>query len=365
MCKLISYIAPGAPATRCPARGDEPVLRAEVGFTPNWYRQHLDIDFGSRWHVDPGYRRACWRRMRHELTNRFPPGTGIGGSNRAGTDVDFLTGTHGACTVAAIYGVPIVYADDNWPNCEHVYLSDDEVDDLRPPDLEHNAFFRTFMDQVEWIAREEGRVEGYINWQGVLNNAQRLRGTQLFLDLVERPERARHLFECVTTTMIEAASKLHDRQRQSGVAVAFFTVSNCLVNMISPGQYADLLLPFDRRMAEVFGLIGVHNCAWRADPYFESYAQVPNLGYIDMGLDSNLTRARELFPKARRALMYTPMDLADKPIEEIRKDLQRIASEYAPCDVVFADIDAGTPDSRVEEVLAWCAQIATVHAFSP
>jgi hypothetical protein len=29
---------------------------------------------------------------------------------------------------------------------------------------------------VDWIAAHEGKVVGFMNWQGVLNNAQRLRG---------------------------------------------------------------------------------------------------------------------------------------------------------------------------------------------
>ena len=52
--QLVSYIAPGAPATRRPAEGNEPFLRPEIGFTPAWYRQHLDIDFGERFHTRPG-----------------------------------------------------------------------------------------------------------------------------------------------------------------------------------------------------------------------------------------------------------------------------------------------------------------------
>jgi hypothetical protein len=54
---LISYIAPGAPATRRPAAGGEARLRPEIGFTPLWYRTALGIDFGERWHTDPAYRR--------------------------------------------------------------------------------------------------------------------------------------------------------------------------------------------------------------------------------------------------------------------------------------------------------------------
>lgn len=355
--RLISYIAPAAPATRRPAEQSMPRLRPEVGFTPQWYRAELGIDFGRRWHTDPGYRRQTVVAMRELLRRRFP-GTRIGGIDRPDRPLDLLTGLFGTCAVAAIYGVPIVYAEDNWPNSAHQYLSDDQLANLRPPDLDTNPFFRELLEQVEWIAAREGRPQGYVNWQGVLNNSQRLRGQQLFCDMIDRPALARHLFDCVSTTMIDAACRLHARQRAAGVEPGFFTLSNCLVNMVSPQQYAELLLPFDRRIAETFGLLGIHNCAWTADPYIDHYATVPHLGYIDMGLGSDLRRARDAFPHARRALMYTPMDLAGKPLETIREDLRRIARQYAPCDLVVADIEHGTPDERVWAVLELCEELS-------
>ena len=355
-CRLISYIAPAAPATRRQAQGDEPFVRPEIGFTPNWYRTALEIDFGQQWHTDPGYRRETILGMRGELRRRFG-GTSIGGIDGADKPLDLLTGTYGCISVAAIYGVPIVYADDNWPNCEHRYLSDEQVDGLEPPDLGANAFFVELMAQVDWIAAREGQVEGFMNWQGVLNNAYRLCGEKLFYDMVDSPQRCLHLFDCICTTMIEAGKRLHERQLESGVEVSFFTVSNCLVNMVSPGHYRDTLLPFDRRIAEAFGCIGIHNCAWNADPYINDYATVPHLGYIDMGLDSDLARAREIIADARRALIYRPTDLVNRSLDMIRADLERIARDYEPCDVVVGDIDAGTPDERVLAFLELCGEI--------
>ena len=355
-CQLISYIAPAASATRRPATGDEPFLRPEIGFTPNWYRSALGLDFGRRWHTDPAYRRQTLLAMRGELKRRFG-GTKIGGIDRPDKPLDLLTGTYGCSNVAAIYGIPIIYAEDNWPNCEHLYLSDDEVDNLEPPDLDANPFFQELLAQVDWIAANEGSAEGFVNWQGVLNNAYRLRGEKLFYDVIDSPQRCRHLFDCICTTMIEGAKRLYKRQLESGVEVGFFTVSNCLVNMVSPEQYRELLLPFDRRIAETFGCIGIHNCAWNADPYIDDYAAIPQLGYIDMGLDSNLARAREAIAHARRALMYTPMDLVNKSQEMLRADLERTARDYGPCDVVVGDIEAGTPDERVLAFLELCSEI--------
>lgn len=291
--------------------------------------------------------------MRRILRERFP-GTDIGGIDRPDTPLDLLTGTYGACTVAAIYGTPVLYAADNWPNCAHEYLADEQLARLEPPDIDRNPHFEKLMEQVEWIARKEGRVEGFINWQGVLNNAHRLRGEELFIDMIVEPEKARHLFACVAETMIQSIRRLHDAQRAGGVDPRFITVSNCLVNMVSPETYRELLLPLDKMIADVYGCIGIHNCAWNATPYLDAYAEVPGVAYIDMGIKSNLVRARELFPDARRALMYTPMDLADKPDDEIRADVERVAREYAPCDFIVADIEAGVPDSCVHSLLQTC-----------
>ncbi len=355
--QLISYIAPGAPATRRPAAGNEPFLRPEIGFTPTWYRQHLDINFGERFHTDPAYRRDCVVKMRAELKRRFP-GTQIGGIDQPDTPLDLLTGTYGACTVAAIYGVPIVYTDDNWPNCAHEYLTDEQLAHLEPPDLDRNPHFAQLMEQVEWIAAREGRVEGFINWQGVLNNAQRLRGEQLLMDMLDAPDKAQHLFACVCETMLQGLRRLPERQRASGVDRRFVTVSNCLVNLISPKVYRELLRPFDQKLASVYGSIGIHNCAWNATPYLEAYAEVPGVSYIDMGIKSDLVRAKAMFPTARRALMYTPMDAASKTLPEIEADFARIAHQYAPCDVVIADLEAGTPDARVAELVELCKQLS-------
>jgi len=354
---LISYIAPAAPATRRPGSGNEPFLRPEIGFTPKWYQHSLNINFDEKWHTDPAFRRETIIRMREELRRRFP-NTKIGRIDELDKPLDLLTGTYGSTNIAAIYGVPIIYAEDNWPNCAHQCFSEEEVVALEPPNLDDNVHFQNLMKQVDWIAEREGKVEGFINWQGVLNNAQRLRGQDLFLDMMMNPDLVKHLFECVTTTMIDGAKRLHARQRETGVDINFFTMSNCLVNMVSAEHYSELLLPFDLRIAEAFETVGVHNCAWNADQYMEAYAKIPNIKYVDMGHDSNLIEAKKLVPHGRRAIMYTPMDVANKSLNDIRTDMGKIAQDYGPCDIVAADIEFDTPDKRVLDFISICDEIS-------
>lgn len=354
--QLISYISPGAPATRRPAIGNLPFLRPEIGFTPKWYRSALGIDFAEKWHTNPEYRRRTRLQMYAELERRFP-GTAIGRINYK--TIDLLTGTFGASAIAAIYGVPIRYDEEQWPTSEHQYLSEEELENLCPPDLNQNVFFQSLIKQIDWISAQEGKVVGYMNWQGMLNNAQRLRGQDIFMDMFLAPERTKHLLNCICTTMINAAKWLQLKQKEfEPDSLSFFTVSNCLVNMIDPGLYEEFILPFDQKIANSFDAIGIHNCAWNATPYLDQYAKVPKVAYQDMGMDSDLEKAKTLFPETRRAIMYTPMDVAKKTTEQIRKDMEFIAIKYGPCDIVAADIEHGTPDEKVIELIKICEDIS-------
>jgi len=217
------------------------------------------------------------------------------------------------------------------------------------PDLSNTPVMAQIFEQMDVIDREFGRIEGYLNWQGVLNNAFRIRGPEIFSDLMMNPELAGHLFDVVANTMIAGMRLVYERQARTGFVVRHATLSNCVVNMISPELYREHVFSWDRLISESFEFFGIHNCAWNVDPYIEDYARIEKLGYVDMGIMSDLAKAKRLCPDARRAVMYTPMDLANKPADELQRDLEMIREHLSPCDIVMADVDAGTRDERVIE----------------
>jgi hypothetical protein len=133
--------------------------------------------------------------------------------------------------------------------------------------------------------------------------------------------------------MIGLAQRVQERQRASGFAVDQFSVSNCVMNMISPDSYAEFVRPFDARIAESFERFGVHTCNWDVTPYIEVLAGLPKLGYLDMGMMSDMRRVRETFPETYRAVLYSPVKLQESSL---------------------ADIQATTPDERVRTLLDVC-----------
>ncbi|MDT8298230.1 MAG: hypothetical protein RQ801_08030, partial [Spirochaetaceae bacterium] len=127
------------------------------------------------------------------------------------------------------------------------------------------------------------------------------------------------------------------RQRSSGFHINLLSMSNCVINMLRPEQYAEFLLPLDQALSREYKRFGIHTCNWDASPYAEYLTGIENMGYFDTGPAADLAGIRSLFPETRRAVLYSPVWLVEKNENEIAADLERIARDFAPCDVVLAD----------------------------
>jgi hypothetical protein len=154
--------------------------------------------------------------------------------------------------------------------------------------------------------------------------------------------------------MIRFAGMVQQRQRSSGFYINQLSVSNCVMNMISPDMYREFVFPYDKKIALSFERFGVHTCNWDITPYIDGLSELPKMGYLDMGLASDLARVKQRFPHTRRAVLYSPVALHECPARVIEKDMQRIYEQLSPCDVVVADIQHATPDSKINGLMAVC-----------
>ena len=351
--RLRNYIPLGGPATREPFIGDESDLRVSLGFTPKWYLEKLGIDFSEKWHMDPYYRYESLLKMKSYLNMEFPmvPSFKLEFENDFEKTCATISGVHGAMLISLIYGLDVVYFKDNWPSAHpNKVLSKEKIENLQPFDLLNNPVMIQLLEQMDTIEKKWGQIQGYINYQGVLNNALRIRGNEIFMDMYEEPEFVHHLFTHIAETMINTSKLIQKRQRESGFDVNLLSVSNCTVNMISPEMYEKFILPYDLMISKEYERFGVHTCNWNITPYVNVLKSINKMGYIDMGMSSDMRKVREEFPEARRAVLYSPVELEKKSIIEIERDIKRVYEELAPCDLVLADIENTTPNSRIKEI---------------
>jgi hypothetical protein len=355
--QLRNHIPISGPARREPADGTESPLRVSLGFEPNWYHLRCGVDLGERWHKEPRYRHDALVKMKAALHRAFPS---VDYWNPADPrDTWTLSGVYGAYVVPQVFGCTLQYEADRWPLIvERPRRSLEEWASLDLEGLLNSPFVDELFGQMEIIAAEGGVIHGYLVWHSVINNAFNIIGPDIFLALGDEPEIVHRFFVRICDVMIYLAQRVQARQRQSGFAINQMDISNCVMNLISPRTYRNYFLPYDTRCAEAFDRFGVHTCNWDVTPYLPELVKLPRVGYLDMGMMSEMRQARTLFPDARRAVMYSPVKFHEAPLDEIEADMRRIYADLAPCDVVMADIQAETPDARIVALWEMCAAIA-------
>ncbi|MEA2062377.1 MAG: uroporphyrinogen decarboxylase family protein [Gemmatimonadota bacterium] len=354
--QLRNHIPISGPARREAADGTESDMRVSLGFEPAWFSRRCGIDFSGRWHRDPFYRHDSLIKMKKELCAAFPS---VGyWDNGYKDDLATISGCYGAYVIPRLFGCSLIYAKDRWPCMDGEYkLSIEDVERLDIDTVLSNPFIDELFGQMDTIESEWGKIHGYLNWQGVLNTAFNLRGQDILMDIFDKPDFVHHFFSVICEVMIKLARMVQERQRKSGFYLDHFCVSDCTVNMVSPENYRDFIFPYDKNIAGSFERFGVHTCNWDVTPYLEELRKLPRVGYLDMGMMSDMAKARSMFPDSRRAVLYSPVRLQDSSWEEIKKDMEKICRDLSPCDIVMADIQATTPDGRVNELLRICREL--------
>lgn len=348
--QLRGYIPLSAPLNWELAAGNEPFLRVGVSFTTNWFHKRVGVDFTERFHTDPMHRFESLLKMKDHVRESFPNISYFSEHDQDGYERECatLSGVFGACFVAMVYGIKPLYYQNNWPATRPGdHLSVEEIKKLKPLDLENNPVVEQLFGQMDVIQKNWGVIDGYVNYQGVLNNAFKVRGSDVFLDMTDDPGIVHHLFEHITDTMIRLIQMIQQKQRESGLLIDGTSTSNCVVNMIAPKDYEKYVLPYDMRMSESFEAFGVHTCNWVIDPYIDALNKIENLGYVDFGFDSDLERIGRVFKDARRHVFYSPAFLETKTEREIREDLLKICERLAPCDLSVPDIEVFVADDKI------------------
>ncbi len=356
--QLRNHIPLAGPATREPCDGSESRLRVSMGFTPRWYHDRLGIDFDQKWHLDPEYRYASMVNMKELLHAKFPtiPYFTPRYTNGIEPTCATISSVYGILLIPMLYGAQPLYTVDGWPDAKPIFSFQD-LKELPEIDLESSTVFQQLLSQMDFIANRWGAIHGYLNYQGILNIAVKLRGSELFIDMLEEPETIKNFFSHISRTIEMVSKNVQKKQRASGFSVDLLSMSNCTVSMISSSQYEEFILPFDSYLASQYPRFGIHTCNWVADRYLDAMRKIDKMGYLDTGTNSDLVRIKRMFPDTRRAILITPGELESMDEAEILAMVTKIDLQYAPCDIVLADLETTIADERILHILELIANV--------
>jgi hypothetical protein len=315
-----------------------------TGFMPAWWTQEYGMTFGAPFHLDVQVHRRTLARMEEILRERFGdlPNFFCGDDYAHAHPVER---NYGDALIPALFGAQVGFDDaSGHPFACGLNLTAQQTDALQVPDVTGHPMITRLLSAHP---AQGWRTTGEPGFEGVINVAYKLRGQELFLDMVEAPERAGHLFEVVWQTIHNCVQQVRTWQDPGGSRPRHFVNCNCLVNLLSPVMYREQLLEFDQRFSDCFDLFGIHTCNWTVDPYLEDLARVPRLAYLYMGAESDLDRVHQLFPDLCPSVFVHPQRLKELSEREIAALITELGRRIGRGYILLSDLEAGTRDSQI------------------
>jgi hypothetical protein len=327
-------------------------------FNPNWWYRNYGLSFTESFYLDKRVRIENDVRMRRALFERF----GWGEPDPQPRPILGSAQVAGGFVLPALFGLHICFSAAEAPTPVASCLNKNQVLALEPPDIETTGPVSDLIEQAVELVEEYGWVCGDFDVDGILNIALQIRGQELFVDLVEDPNLARHFFSVVTQTIRAVADRVRSLTGTCSVATnrsilavdpRLFLHSNCSLQMISPALYRELLFPFECDLATHFRPYGIHHCGNNLHLFADAYAQL-NPEFVDVGWGSDLYACRRLLPNAFLNLRLSPVRMLQNTPDTVRGDVEEMLAKVQSTErtgLCCINMDYRTPDANVLAVV--------------
>jgi uroporphyrinogen-III decarboxylase len=264
-------------------------------------------------------------------------------------------------------GCDIVYQPDNSPQVVCRNLTAEDLDQVRVPDLDSDPVWARTQRQIDGLLADYGRVETYINLQGIQNIALDLMGQELYAAYYTDPDEVSDLLNKITDMTIGIGRRFRALSSDiSGGVTGIvrkvmpenYLTSNCSVEMVSNACYEEFLLPHDLRLAAEFPCFGIHHCGKSMEHVCEGYSKVPNLAFAEVGAGSNIPYVREHLPNTWLNLRYSAVNIQKETPEQIHENVQRMLregrAEEGKISISCVGMDVNTPEESILAFLDAC-----------
>ena len=338
----------------------------DITFHPSWWHENAGIDFSAPFFDDPHVRIESDLKMRRALYDHFGE-YGIGEKDpvpRPLLGTDLLAAGY---LYSELMGCEIIYQPDNSPQVVCRNLDAEDIADVEVPDLDTSPVWGRMQRQIDALRSEYGRVESYINLQGIQNIALDLMGQELYLSYYSDPDEITGLLTKITDMSIEIGKRLYALTDDiSGGVTGIvrqvmpknYLTSNCSVEMVSNACYEEFLLPHDLRLAKEFPCFGIHHCGKSMEHVCEGYSKVPNLAFAEVGAGSDIAYVREHLPETFLNLRYSAVKIQNQDPDEIHREVERMLrlgkADQGRISISCVGMDKNTPEENILAFLDAC-----------
>ena len=335
------------------------IYQLYFNFLPSWWNKNYGVVWGKKYHFDPDYRVEIWKLIARSLNERFPM-LHIGSENPEPmvSQPDFNNGT-----TPALAGCEVEYPIDNYPWNRH--LSPEAIANLTPPENPMEVFpYTEIISQVQYLNKKLGQnVKPWLPVRGVLNDAALIQGNDIFSDMYLQPVNAKKLFDYTSSVMLSLIKYNHDVFGFNDMVCP----ANCCAMMISPETYREWLLPYDYKITQAsysYGLkFGIHHCGI-FDKYAPVYREITRIDYLEIGWDSNIRLALDMFPEARVQYIFSTTFVNSSDRHKIRGKMKEILEaargNWHRFSISVPDLEFGAPEDNLYEIYECCKTAQSV-----
>ena len=308
---------------------DNQMLPVDIVLHPSWWFHHEGITFDEDFFFHPARRVEVERKMEQALYDRWGR---FGLGERCGEDRPVVGAVHLAAgwLISEMLGCRVDYFEDGPPQ---VIAANVDSLELSPDAAFETPAYRRYAEVADSLKTRFGYVEGDVNWGGVLNIALDLRGERFLMDLLENPDGAARFATDIAQVIERFTSQLAGATGTTSISVnrnvrhfnrPVFLHSECSNVMISTDAYEQLLMPYDVAWSRKFRPFGIHYCGDDPHRYAESFARLPHLDFLDVGSGGDVAVLRRHLPDTFLNLRYSPVDIANQTVDEIRQNVRRL-----------------------------------------
>ncbi len=223
---------------------------------------------------------------------------------------------HGFTMLKAL-GIEFTVGENGMPVFTH--LAPEQVMTLSAPDYATNPAVESLRHAIRETKATYGNAVN-TSFSGLLYQAIKVRGQDIFTDFYEYPEMVHHLMAVLGETLYRHLKFLKD---ECGV-LPYFVLGSCSNCMISPAIYDEFLRPQDARVSTLSQYLmghqramGIHHCGTKADAYFPVYAKIPELEMIEANCDTDMDKGLREIPGLLFKPMLDPIRLDQMTADEI------------------------------------------------
>ncbi len=268
--------------------------------------------------------------------------------------------------VAALFGAGIRYYDNFHPDAfSEPLASVSGPGELHVPDPRTTWPLSEYIERYQRLVSRHGRdrvtLPGFefgsamdpsrkgLVMHSPLTTAYKLRGSQLFLDMVERPDLAHALFGLVRDTYFRVCDLMIDLLGLSTDCIFF---GACASSWVSPALWKQWELPAITEIVERYGARTVLHSCGRSTHVLDAFAALPRPAELHLGDHTDLAAARRLFPDVPIYVVPDSVAWARDPAEKTIDSIRAMATAAGSGPLAFQFVlEAGIPDAAVEAIV--------------